>query len=148
MARKQIDRQLPSVDELLARQATIAEYEARQKEEAQKIDCSSLKSLPKPELIAIIQRMNAAMGNVAGMTDEQIAEAMLLKLATNALTTKDAKDCLANVNAWLDRKQGKAVQNVKHELGESFFERRAKELGIKTIEGEFSPEQGGGRGGF
>jgi hypothetical protein len=99
MAKKQTELAKPDLEQLLA--------DANAKEEAQKVDCAALKSLSKSELIAIIERINAAMGNVAVMDDNTIAEAMLLKLATNALTTKDAKDCLANVNAWLDRKHGK-----------------------------------------
>lgn len=74
----------------------------------------SLDSLSREELIALIKRVSGAMGWVCSMTQEETAQAMLDKLALEALgRTAQAKDCISAINAWLDRTQGKAVQRME-----------------------------------
>ncbi len=73
---------------------------------------AKIKEMPKSELIDLIMRVSGAMWGVGIMNEEQTAEAMLLKIAINGLTSNDAKTTLENVNAWLDRKKGKAVQRI------------------------------------
>ena len=73
-------------------------------------------SMAREELIALVQRCNPDYVGIALLTEDEIAEAMLLKLAVNALTSRDAKQTLENINAWLDRKKGKAIQRIDQRI--------------------------------
>jgi hypothetical protein len=73
---------------------------------------SKLDDLSKAELIALIKRVSGACWGVGLMSKEETAEAMLLRLAVDGLTTDDARQALANINAWLDRERGKPAQSV------------------------------------
>ena len=74
---------------------------------------TTLHIMRKDALISLIQRVSGAMWGIGLQTEEQTAEAMLLKLAINGLTSQDNKDSLANINAWLDRKRGKPAQYIE-----------------------------------
>ncbi len=71
-------------------------------------DLSRLDSLSREELIALVRRLDGAA--IGMMTKEEVAEAMLFKLAHTALTSRDTKDTLAAIREWLDRSEGKPMQ--------------------------------------
>lgn len=73
-------------------------------------DLSKLDEMTKEELITLIRLSNADQIAIALMDEEEIARAMLHKLAVNALTSKDARQTLENVKEWIDRVKGKAMQ--------------------------------------
>lgn len=70
---------------------------------------SRLDSMSREELVGLVRLCNVDAVAIALMSKAEIAESMLQKLAVNALTSKDAKQTLENVNAWLDRERGKAA---------------------------------------
>lgn len=71
-------------------------------------DIDKLEGMTRDELIALVRLCNAEQIAIAGLTEDQIAEAMLFRIASDGLTSKDAKRALENFNAWLDRVKGKA----------------------------------------
>lgn len=85
------------------------------------IDVERLDGLPHHALLALCRRMALQCGLVAVMTQEETAQAMLDKLAHIALKpivpglqmAAQARDCMAAINAWLDREQGKPTQRVE-----------------------------------
>lgn len=87
---------------------------------AQEVLPVDLGKLSKQELIALCERMARQCGLVAGMTDEETAQAMLDMLAHTALKPiavglnmrADIQARLAAIDKWLDRKQGKPLQQI------------------------------------
>ncbi len=81
---------------------------------------AKLDDMSRGELIALIERMARQCGMVAGMTDEQTAQAMLDTLAHTALMPivpglsmkADIQSRLSAIDKWLDRTKGKPVQAI------------------------------------
>lgn len=71
-------------------------------------DFSRLDSLTRDELITLIKTLPGV--STAMLTKEEIGEAMMVKLAHTALTSRDVKDTLAAIKEWLDREHGKPMQ--------------------------------------
>lgn len=74
-------------------------------------DLSRIEHLSKPELISLVERMSRQCGLVASMTEEELAQAMMDKLAHTALSS-NGKDTLNAIREWLDRVKGKPIQSV------------------------------------
>lgn len=100
---------------------------------------AAIDQMPVNELRELIRSVSGAMWGIGLMDEDATAEAMLLRLAIDGLTTKDARQALANINAWLDRKQGKPVQSIKQDTTVSFdlkantalLNRFAQKMGVK-----------------
>lgn len=93
----------------------------------------TLHDMTKEQLIELINRVSGAMWGIGVKNDEEIAEAMMLRLAIDALTTRDAKQALANINAWLDRQQGKPTQRIEQKVQhvpEKISDMNASELSL------------------
>lgn len=75
-------------------------------------DLGALDGMSREELISLIKGVSGPMWGIGLKTKEEIADAMLFKLAHTALTSKDAKDMMAAIREWLDRVNGKAVQPI------------------------------------
>ena len=71
---------------------------------------AKLDAMSKEQLITLIRRVSGAVWGVGLMDDNALADAMLLKLASNGLASADAREALANIREWLDRKQGKSIE--------------------------------------
>jgi len=83
-------------------------------------ELAKLETMDANALLRLVQRMNAVLLGIALKDDEQVAEAMLLKLAHIALTSRDSKDTLAAIREWLDRVKGKAVQPISQAVKISY----------------------------
>ncbi len=81
---------------------------------------ATLHSMDNNALVSLITRIGGAMWGIGLMNETQTAEAMLLRLAIDGLTSKDARIARDNINAWLDRKQGKPLQSIKQDTTVSF----------------------------
>ncbi len=80
------------------------------------ISLDKLESMDKTALRAILERICAARwGEIALMDKTAVAEAMKLRLAHIALTA-EVKDALIAIERWLDRQEGKPMQNVTQEI--------------------------------
>lgn len=80
-------------------------------------DIAALDAMSREELIALVRRMACQCGMVAGMSAEEIAQAMLARLAEEALSrSTQGKDCISAINAWLDRTQGKPIARTVAEV--------------------------------
>lgn len=75
-----------------------------------------LEQLGAPELRTLLKRLFAAVYGVGLMSEDDIAQAFMDRLAIDGLTSKDARITLANCNAWLDRVKGKAVQKIEQQI--------------------------------
>lgn len=81
-----------------------------------------LDAIKDEEFKGLLKRLLNIYGEVAGLTEEETAQAIMDRLATFALT-KDAKDAITAGREWFDRKQGKPMQkqqniNVQASLAE------------------------------
>lgn len=72
---------------------------------------SRLDLMPYSELLALCRRMNAALGGVGSLSKEDTAEAILMRIAANALRA-DSINWLPSAREWFDRVRGKATQTV------------------------------------
>ncbi len=79
-------------------------------------DMAKLDDMSRGELIALIRRVSGAIWGIGMLDEDRTAEAMMLKLAINGLTTQDTREALANISQWLDRKKGKAIQRVDQRI--------------------------------
>ena len=73
---------------------------------------ATLQTLDKEALISLIERVAGAMWGIGLKTKEQRREAILLRLAVLALTSKEAKDVVATARELFDRETGKPIQQV------------------------------------
>ena len=71
-----------------------------------------LKDMSKDQLLTIIKNIGGAMWSIGIKTDDEIAEAMRLKMAIQGLTEPKIAKSLPAMREWFDRTQGKATQRV------------------------------------
>ena len=71
-----------------------------------------LPSLPRDALEALCRRLLCQCGQAATMTEDEIAQAMLDKLANGGLSQVDMFKALPMMREWFDRKRGKPAQSV------------------------------------
>ena len=93
---------------------------------------STLHDMSKDALIELIKRVSGAMWGVGLMTKQETGEAMLLRLAIDALSTDDARVALANIREWLDRERGKPAQYIEQRIGK-VGESKASELTTEQL---------------
>lgn len=93
---------------------------------------SHLDEMTREQLITFIRCCIPEPASIALMTEDETADAMMLKLAIMAIKSDEAKTTLDCVNAWLDRKKGKAVQRIDQRV-QSIHHTNAGELSTGDI---------------
>lgn len=79
-------------------------------------DLAALREMDREALISLIKRVSGAMWGIGLMSEEETYDAMLLRLAVMALTSKDARDTLTAMREWMDRKRGKPLQSIAQDI--------------------------------
>ena len=71
-----------------------------------------LHTFSKEQLLDIIKRVGGAMWAIGAKTDDEIAEAMRLKMAMGGLNEPQIHKALPAMREWFDRTKGKPTQSV------------------------------------
>ena len=95
------------IDEVTGERRTKSTAPAAQAQEAP--DIAKLEGMTREDLIALVERMARQCGMVASMTEDEIRQAFLDRMAHIGLTGK-AQEALAAMEKRMDRVEGKAIQ--------------------------------------
>lgn len=74
-----------------------------------------IEDMSRDELITLARRCNAALGGVGVLSEDETAEALLLKISAHALSGRGI-DWLSSAREWFDRKRGKATQRIEQKI--------------------------------
>ena len=95
---------------------------------------AALESMPRDDLVSLIQRVAGASWGIGLKTKEQREEAILLRLAALALTSDEAKDVVATAREYFDRVKGKPTQQVTMDAKLTFEPLIIRRIDIAAIE--------------
>lgn len=97
-------------------------------EAQESVDLTRLDEMSREELVALVKTIcGARWGEVAGMTEDEIADSMKLKLAHGGLTQTDIWKALPAMKEWFDRAKGKAPQSIAMKIEDNTLTKVATE---------------------